>query len=92
MGSEIAQLRERLRLEVEGAYQGLYGYAPVARHQIIHQRMLRIDQTFQQLMPYIGEEAAELILTNGLEVAYQKEKQDAAQRMKLQNTRARRHQ
>ena len=92
MSSEIAMLRERLRLEMEGAYQGLHGYALVTQHRIIHQRMLQIDQTFRQLVPYIGEEAAELILVNGLDVAYQKEQQDVYQRKKQQNTRDRRDQ
>lgn len=82
MSSNIAELRERLRLEMEGAYQGLHGYALATQHRIIHQRMLQIDQTFQQLAPYIGEEAAELILVDGLEAAYQKEMQDAGQRKK----------
>ena len=90
MSSEIAMLRERLRLEMEGAYQGLHGYAPVAQHRIIRHRMQRIDQTFEQLVPYVGEEAAEMILVDGLEAAYRKEKQDADQRKKRQNTRARR--
>lgn len=101
MISEVAKLRERMRLEVESAYQGLYGYAPVTQHQIIRQRMRQIDQTFEQLMPYIGEEAAELILVAGMDVAYQKEKQElaahkeqlhAGQLKKQQETRASRQQ
>ena len=82
MKSEVTTLKERLQLEAASAYLGLHAYAQVARHQIIHQNMQRVEQTFQQLVPYIGEEEAELILVNGLEQAHQKGGQhetDAAQ-------------
>ena len=39
MSSEVARLREQLRLDAEAAFQGLYGYAEVAKHKIISQRL-----------------------------------------------------
>jgi hypothetical protein len=75
MRSEITKLKERLRLEAASAFLGLHGYAQVAQHQIIHQNMQRVEQTFQQLVQYVGEEEAELVLVDGLEQACQKEGQ-----------------
>jgi hypothetical protein len=72
MSSEVARLKERLQLEAASAFLGLHAYAQVTRHQIIHQNMQRVEQTFQQLMQYIGEDEAEIILVHGMEQAYHK--------------------
>jgi len=74
MASEVAQLKERLRLQAEAAFQGLHGYSAVAGHQIIRRRMQRSEQTFAELVPHIGEEAADDILVAAMENAAQKEK------------------
>ena len=86
MNSEVTRLKERLQLEATSAYLGLHAYAQVARHQIIHQNMQRIEQTFQQLVQYISEEDAEVILVNGLEQAYQKESRNETDRGDEMNT------
>ncbi len=69
MGSEVAQLRERLQLEAASLYQGLYGYAEVAKHQIIQQRLQGFGETFQQLKQHIGEEEAANFMLSTLEQA-----------------------
>jgi hypothetical protein len=64
MSSEVAQLRERLQLEAASLYQGLYGYAEVAKHEIIQQRLQSFGETFEQLKDHLGEaEAASFMLT-----------------------------
>ena len=63
MCSEVARLKECLRLEAESAFQGLYGYAEVAKHEIIHQKLDRIGEVFEQLKEHMGEdEAAQFML------------------------------
>ena len=69
MSSEVARLRERLRLEAEAAFQGLYGYAEVARHEIIHQKLERVGEIFEQLKQHIGEEEAALFMLDTMEKA-----------------------
>ena len=69
MSSEVARLRERLRLEAEAAFQGLYGYAEVARHEIIHQKLERVGKIFEQLKEHIGEEEAALFMLDTMEKA-----------------------
>lgn len=58
MCSEVARLKECLRLEAESAFQGLYGYAEVAKHEIIHQKLERMGETFEQLKQYMDEDEA----------------------------------
>jgi hypothetical protein len=69
MSSEVAQLREQLRLEAEAAFQGLYGYAEVARHAIIQQRLQSFGETFEQLKQHLGEEEAARFMLTTLEQA-----------------------
>lgn len=58
MSSEVAKLKERLQLEAEAAFEGLYGYAEVTKHQIIHQKLQRFGETFEELKLHMGEEEA----------------------------------
>ena len=58
MSSEVARLKERLRLETEAAFEGLYGYAEVTKHLIIHQKLQRVGETFEELKQLIDEEEA----------------------------------
>jgi hypothetical protein len=69
MSSEIARLREQLRLEASATFQGLYGYAEVAKHEIIHQRLARFGETFEQLKRHLGEEEAARFMLTTLEQA-----------------------
>lgn len=69
MSSEVARLRQQLRLEAEAAFQGLYGYAEVARHEIIQQKLERVGEVFQQLKGHIGEEEAALFMLEAMEKA-----------------------
>jgi len=39
MSREVAQLKERLRLEAEAIFRGFHGYAECAKHQIIQQKL-----------------------------------------------------
>lgn len=81
MGSEIAQLRERLLLEGQAIYLGLHGYGGVTKHEIIRQRNQHMNQTIQQLDSHIGAEATDIILSEAMELAaqaYQEEQQPKA--------------
>ena len=69
MCSEVAKLKECLRLETEAAFQGLYGYAEVSRHEIIQQRLERVGEFFEQLKGHIGEEEAALFMLDTMEQA-----------------------
>jgi len=69
MCSEVARLKENLRLEAESAFQGLYGYAEVARHEIIHQKLERIGDFLEQLKGHIGEDEAALFVLDAMEQA-----------------------
>ena len=69
MCSEVARLKECLRLEAEAAFQGLYGYAEVARHEIIQQRLERFGEVFEQLKERLGEEEAALFMLDTMEEA-----------------------
>lgn len=69
MCSEVARLKECLRLEAEAAFQGLYGYAEVAKHEIIHQKLERVGEVFEQLKEHIGEEEAALFMLDTMDKA-----------------------
>jgi hypothetical protein len=69
MCSEVARLKECLRLEAESAFQGLYGYAEVARHEIIQQKLERFGEFFEQLKEHIGEEEPALFMLDTMEQA-----------------------
>ena len=69
MSSEVAQLREQLRLEAETAFQGLYGYAEVARHEIIQQKLERVGAVFEQLKQHMGEDEAALLMIETMDNA-----------------------
>ncbi len=55
MSSEIAQLRERIELEIESMHQGLIGLAMVAKHQFIEARYHRLGQLEEELATHVGE-------------------------------------
>lgn len=69
MSSEVARLKECLRLETEAAFQGLYGYAEVAKHEIIHQQLERVGEVFEQLKQHMGEDEAVSFMLDTMEKA-----------------------
>ena len=69
MGSEVSRLKENLRVEAEAAFQGLYGYAEVTKHQIIHQKLERVRAAFEQLKQHMDEEEAARLLLKAMEDA-----------------------
>jgi hypothetical protein len=69
MGSEVARLKENLRLEAEAAFQGLYGYAEVTKHQIIHQKLERVRKVFEELRQHVDEEEAARLMLKAIEDA-----------------------
>jgi hypothetical protein len=71
MGSEIARLKERLQLEANAVFQGFYGFAEVARHQIIQQKLQCVGEAFEQLKQLMDEEEAAYFMLNALEQAQQ---------------------
>ncbi len=60
--SEIARLREQLRLEYESAKRGLTGLGAVARHDFITKRQQNIEGCFSQLTKHMSTEQAITIL------------------------------
>jgi hypothetical protein len=72
VSSEVARLMERLQLEAEAVFQGLYGYAEVARHQVIQHHTQRVGEAFQQLKQYLNEQDATRVLTSTMEEARRK--------------------
>jgi hypothetical protein len=69
MSSEVARLKENLRLEAAAAFQGLYGYAEVTKHQVIHQKLERVRKAFEQLKQHVDEEEAARLMLKAMEEA-----------------------
>ncbi|GCE50699.1 hypothetical protein EI42_05669 [Thermosporothrix hazakensis] len=62
MNSEVARLREQIKLECEAMKQGVSGLAMVARHDVIQQKYLRLEHPWKQLERLVGAEAATQIV------------------------------
>ncbi len=62
MSSDIAMLRQRIQTECEAMKQALFGYATVARHEIITHRFRALGQHQEQLARSIGPEEAQRII------------------------------
>jgi hypothetical protein len=68
LGSEVARLREQIRLEHEAAQRGLYGIAQgTAQHVFITQRMENIAAYHKVLTQLTGEHEAIKILAEVFE-------------------------
>jgi hypothetical protein len=68
LGSEVARLREQIRLEHEAAQRGLYGIAQgTAQHAFITQRMDNIATYHNTLKQLTGEHEAIKILAEVFE-------------------------
>ena len=67
-GNEVAQLRQRIRLEYEAAQRGLSGTAQgTAQHAFITQRMENMGAYYKALKQLIGEPGATRILVEVLD-------------------------
>jgi hypothetical protein len=61
--SEVAQLRSRIAAEIQAMNRALYGYAEVARHQIIDQKYCQLGIYQDQLTKILGQrEAIEVMI------------------------------
>ncbi|MEO7018847.1 MAG: hypothetical protein ABI234_01690 [Ktedonobacteraceae bacterium] len=61
--SEVARLREQVRLEYEAMMQGLSGFAEgSAMHDFISARMARVGTYHDELVTEIGEDKATKII------------------------------
>lgn len=68
--SEVARLRQRIRLEYEAAVRGLYGPAQgTAQHAFITKRMENIGTCHETLKGLVGEQEATRVLAEALEEA-----------------------
>ncbi len=56
--SEVARIRERIRLECEVMQQAMIGYAVVASHDSINHKYNALDTYREQLQPLVGEQEA----------------------------------
>jgi hypothetical protein len=64
--SEVAQLRERIELEIQAMRAGLTGYASVSRHDIINHKYDQLGSYQQQLEHHIGATAAIEVVIDAL--------------------------
>ncbi len=64
--SEVAQLREKIELEIQAMRSGLTGYAAVSRHDIINHKYDQLGDYQQQLEQHIGETAAIEVVIDAL--------------------------
>lgn len=64
--SEVAQLREKIELEIQAMRSGLTGYAAVSQHDIINHKYDQIGDYQQQLGQHIGEKAAIEVVIDAL--------------------------
>lgn len=61
--SEVARLREQIRLECEAAKRGLEGYAMVAKHDFIQARYDNLGKYQMELEKHISkDEASKIVL------------------------------
>jgi hypothetical protein len=58
MLSEVAYIREQIRLECEAMQRVKSGYAVTSRHDFIEAKMRRLDTYEKQLATHIGAEQA----------------------------------
>lgn len=56
--SEVARIREQIRLECEALERMQYGFAIVGAHQNVLARYNRLGECQQRLSRHVGEEAA----------------------------------
>lgn len=65
--SEVARLRESIRLEYESAYLALHGSAIVGKHEIITKHMENMQAAHATLQTLVGEEEAIKMVVQTLE-------------------------
>jgi hypothetical protein len=65
--SEVARLREQIRLEYEAAYLALHGPAIVATHEIINRHMENMQKAHTTLQTIVGIDEAIKIVAETIE-------------------------
>ena len=65
--SEVARLRESIRLSYEAAQCALYDPAMVGKHEFITKRMENMQQAHAQLQTIVGADEATRLLVQTLE-------------------------
>jgi hypothetical protein len=69
--SEIARIREQIRLEYEATSRILHDFTPTARHEFITKRQENIERCFVQLQAHMTTEEAMTILIQVEQQVYQ---------------------
>lgn len=64
--SEVAQLKEKIELEIQAMRSGLNGYAAVSRHDVINHKYDQLGDYQQQLGEHIGTTAAIEVVIDAL--------------------------
>ncbi len=64
--SEVAQLKEKIDLEVQAMKTGFTGYAAVAQHDIINHKYEQLGDYQKQLEQHIGAKAAAEVVLEAL--------------------------
>ena len=65
--SEVAQLREKIELEVQAMRAALDGYAVVSRHELIHHKYDQIGAYVEQLQQYMGKHEAAQVMVHAFD-------------------------
>ena len=61
--SEVAQIKEKIELEIQAMRAALDGYAVVSSHELIHHKYDQIGIYVEQLQQYMGtREAAQMMV------------------------------
>lgn len=62
--SEVAQLREKIELEIQAMKRGLHGFAITASHTFIENKYNQIGSYQEQLEGLIGEKDASKVMVD----------------------------
>ncbi len=65
--SEVAQLREKIELEIQAMRRVFDGYAVVSRHDVINHKYDQIGEYVDQLQLHMDKEEALLLLVKALD-------------------------
>ena len=60
--SEVVRIREQIELECQALHLAMYGYAEVARHEIIAHKYNTLRKYQEQLEPLVGGKEATAIV------------------------------
>ena len=65
--SEVAQLREKIELEIQAMRMAMDGYAVVSRHDVIDHKYDQIGGYVEQLQRHMGKKEAMQMVANALD-------------------------